>query len=299
MTDQWRQRPELGHPALMAWFARLCLRVGPRVARLMLRPVCAYFFLFKSHERAASNAFLRRVLAREPTAGEVWRHFLTFAETLLDRIYILGADGRGIELEPVNPTVLHEALDQGRGCILLGSHLGSFEASRAIKRARPEVQLRLVMDRQRSPAATAFLESLNPELAHQVLEIGPQPGAGLALLTALRDGALVAMLADRARAGEKTVSVNFLGQPAHFPTAPHEVAMVTQAPIVLFWGLHRGRGKYRIEFEAFPAPPRVAREERTQAVSSSVQHYARRLEEKAREAPYNWFNFYDFWGDPR
>ena len=29
-----------------------------------------------------------------------------------------------------------------------------------------------------------------------------------------------------------------------------------------------------------------------------VQRYAERLEHYCRLAPYNWFNFYDFWGAP-
>ena len=288
---------EIGSPRLMHWFARVCLFVGPGVARLLLGPVFTYFFLVKSAQRRASRAFLDRVLDRPATARDVWRNFWTFSQVVLDRVYILGQEGRGIELVADQPEVLAREVDRGRGCLLLGSHLGSFEASRAIKRARPHVPLKLVMDRAQSPAATAFLEALNPEMANQVLDVGAQPGAGLTLLTALQDGALVALLADRPRGREKTVTVDFLGSRARFPTAPFEVAMVTQAPVVLFWGLHEGRGRYRIVFEALDPPPRARRPERAAAVHDCVQRYADRLAHHAQAAPYNWFNFYDFWAD--
>lgn len=297
MSTQWKGRREIGSPWLMKAFARTCLAVGPRVARLMLGPVCAYFFLVKGEARRASRAFLGLALERPVTAGDVWRHFWTFSQVVLDRVFILGREGRGITLEKINPGALLDALDQGRGCLMLGSHLGSFEASRAIKRARPEVDLRLVMDRQHSPAATAFLEALNPDVAKQVLDIGARPGAGLSLLTALQNGALVALLADRPRGGEKTVTVTFMGKPARFPAAPFEVAMVTQAPVVLFWGLHAGNGHYRNVFESLAPPPRVPRAERDRVVRECAQRYAERLEHHARAAPYNWFNFYDFWAD--
>jgi predicted LPLAT superfamily acyltransferase len=216
---------------------------------------------------------------------------------MLDRVYLLGRDAQGLTLHAEHPEALAEVVDAGRGCLLLGSHLGSFEASRAIKRERPKVALRLVMDRQHSPAATAFLEALNPQLAAQVLDIGGQPGAGLALLGALQDDALVALLADRVRGREKTVTASFFGRPAAFPAAPHELAMVTQAPVVMFWGLHEGPGCYRIVFERLLAPPKVGRKEREQVIGESVQRFADRLEHHARQAPYNWFNFYDFWAD--
>jgi predicted LPLAT superfamily acyltransferase len=304
VSDRWAGQGEAGVPIITRSFARLALAVGPGIARLLLGPICAYFFLVKGDQRRASRAFLNRALGRPATWRDVWRNFWTFSQVVLDRVYLLGQEGRGIELLPEAPEVLAEPVDRGQGCLLLGSHLGSFEASRAIKRARPHVPLRLVMDRQQSPAATAFLEALNPEMAGQVLDVGSgdpassrQPGAGLVLLEALREGALVALLADRPRPHEKTAPVEFLGETAYFPTAPFELALVTQAPLILFWGLHVGRGRYRIVFERLEPPARVPRGERTAAVQACVQRYADRLEVHARAAPYNWFNFYDFWAE--
>lgn len=304
MSDRWSGQREAGIPVITRTFARLCLAVGPRAARLLLGPICAYFFLVKGAQRRASRAFLDRALGRRATWRDVWRNFWTFSQVVLDRVYLIGQDGRGIELIPDAPEVLAEPVDQGRGCLLLGSHLGSFEASRAIKRARPHVPLRLVMDRQQSPAATAFLEALNPDLARQVLDVGVResgaggrPGAGLVLLEALREGALVALLADRPRPGERTAVVHFFGRPARLPTAPFELALVTRAPLILFWGLHVGKGRYRIVFERLEPPERGPRAERADAVQACMQRYADRLEHHARSAPYNWFNFYDFWAE--
>ena len=304
MSDRWAGQPEAGIPVITRSFARLCLAVGPGASRVLLGPICLYFFLVKGAQRRASRAFLTRALDRPATWRDVWRNFWTFSQVVLDRVYLLGREGQGIELLPESPDVLAEPVDQGKGCLLLGSHLGSFEASRAIKRARPHVPLRLVMDRGQNPAATAFLEALNPEMARQVLDVGGaesgtagQPGASLLLLQALQEGALVALLADRHRPGEKTTAVEFFGQAARFPTAPFELALVTQAPLILFWGLHSGRGKYRIVFEKLDPPERAPRGERAAAVQACMQRYADRLEVHARAAPYNWFNFYDFWAE--
>lgn len=298
MAVEWKQRPEAGNPALTRWFARACLRIGPGFARVLLWPVCAYFFGVRSKERRAVRAFQARVLDAPARTRDVWRTFWTFSQVVLDRVFLLAGRTRGMSLVPQQPEHLARALDRGVGCILLGSHLGSFEASRAIKRDRPEVTLRLVMDRSQSPSATAFLDALNADLAREVLDIGHAGGGGLSLLNALNEGALLAMLADRAGEGERTIAVPFMGGEALFPTGPHEVAMVTQAPIVLFWGLHEGRGRYRIVFEPFPTPEKVERRQREAVIRDSVRRYAARLEARARAAPYNWFNFYDFWADP-
>jgi predicted LPLAT superfamily acyltransferase len=48
-------------------------------------------------------------------------------------------------------------------------------------------------------------------------------------------------------------------------------------------------------FENLIDLPRGAREE---ALHACVARYAARLEHHCRLAPYNWFNFYDFWSSP-
>lgn len=295
MAGDWKKRPEVGLPWLAALFARSCLAVGPTVARWLLAPVCLFFLLTRRPERRASRQFLRRVLDREPTFSDLWKHFWTFSQVVLDRVFILGGGGRGIHLETEGLEAFRAELDKGRGCLMLGSHFGSFEASRAIKRERPDVSLRLLMDREQSPAATSILEELAPDLAAEVIDVGDRSGIGFALLGALANGDLVALLADRCTDDEPAVSVDFLGDRSRFPAGPHEIALVTQAPTVLFFGVHTGPGRYRVHFEIFQPPPRTGRAERTRAIEDSAQRYARRLERQVRAAPYNWFNFYDFW----
>lgn len=298
MSTEWKGRREIGSPWLTRAFARACMWLGPTIGRLMLIPICAFFMLTRAEERRLSRAFLARVLDRPVRFRDVWRHFYTFSRMVLDRVFILGQKGRGIDLLRENPELLTEALDEGKGCLLLGSHLGSFEASRAIKADRPEVTLRLLMDRQQSPTANAFLEALNPELAEQVIDVGADINAGLAILNALQEGALVALLADRVTGREKSIQVAFMGDPAPFPVSAHEIAVITGTPVIVFFGLHQGGNRYRLVFERMPDPGTVTRGERQAAVRRAVEWYAGRLEHYARSAPYNWFNFYDFWAKP-
>ena len=87
-----------------------------------------------------------------------------------------------------------------------------------------------------------------------------------------------------------------LGAPAQFPEGPFRLALVLGVPVVLFFGLYQGGGRYRIFLEVLPESPAARREQRSPA-ALGVEGYVRRLEHYARAAPYNWFNFYDFWGE--
>jgi predicted LPLAT superfamily acyltransferase len=75
------------------------------------------------------------------------------------------------------------------------------------------------------------------------------------------------------------------------------LAAVTQVPVVLFFGLYRGGNRYDVYFEHFADRLKAPRPRRREALAAWVQRYAARLEHHARTAPYNWFNFYDFWDD--
>jgi predicted LPLAT superfamily acyltransferase len=66
-------------------------------------------------------------------------------------------------------------------------------------------------------------------------------------------------------------------------------------PVILIFGLYRGGNRYDVHFERLAERITLEPRERQRAIERWVQRYAERLEYYARSAPYNWFNFYDFW----
>jgi len=193
---------------------------------------------------------------------------------------------------------LHEVLDRGQGVLLFGSHLGSFEVMRVLAQQRPDYKIRVLLDKAHNPALTQMLDTLNPEIAAGVIDAGQDgPSIAMAIKQATDEGALVALLVDRARPGEPALNAQFLGRDAPFPTAPWLIASALKVPVVLAFGLYQGGHRYHLAFESFSDSIAVPRQQRAQAVLSLIRRYAARLEHHARVAPYNWFNFYDFWGN--
>jgi predicted LPLAT superfamily acyltransferase len=142
-----------------------------------------------------------------------------------------------------------------------------------------------------------MLDALNPEIAAGVIDAGQDgPSIAMAIKQAADEGALVALLVDRARPGEPALKAPLLGSDAPFPTAPWLIASALKVPVVLAFGLYRGGNRYDLTFETFSDSVAVPRQQRAQALLALIQRYAARLEHHARIAPYNWFNFYDFWG---
>jgi predicted LPLAT superfamily acyltransferase len=294
--EHWSARPE-GGGRFAIWLIRtISLNCGRGVARLCLYPITLYFFFRRSYERRVSYAFLERAFGRKATAWQVMRHIHRFAGTILDRVFLLSDRYRRFDVGVHGLEALVSRMRPDRGVLLLGAHVGSFEALRVLAAERPDVRVCALLDTQKTPALTELLHALNPEVAKNVIDAS-RPGTEivLALGEALHEGALATLLADRAREGEATVIVDFMGSPAPFPSAPFLIGALLKVPVVLCIGLYRGGNRYDLHFEAFAEElviPRRAREAQLRAI---VQRYATRLEHYVREDPYNWFNWHDFW----
>ena len=294
----WQSRPE-GGGRFAIWLIRaIALYGGRRMGRLCLYPITLYFFVRRGPERQASRHYLQRAFGRPATTWQVLKHIHCFAATILDRIFLLAHGEQPFRIETEGLDLLDQCVAQGRGVLLFGSHQGSFEALRAIGARRPEMPLRVVLDKQKTPAMTELLEALAPDVGACVIDAA-QDGTtiALAMAEACHDGALVAMLADRGRGHEVLRRTGFLGSSAPFPISPWLLAHTLQVPVVLCFGLYLGGNRYKLVFEPFSERVHIPRHDRGPALDALIARYAQRLEHYIHVAPYNWFNFYDFWQD--
>jgi predicted LPLAT superfamily acyltransferase len=179
---------------------------------------------------------------------------------------------------------------------MFGGHVGSFEVLRAIALDECPVPVRVMMHDRHAEKLARVLRQLNATLPAQVIPLG-RPQAMLDARNALHHGELVALLADRSMYGDRQVQCDFLGGRAGFPRGPFELAAMLDAPVVLFCATYSGRGRYDIRIEPLDLPS-LAGETRDQTLDRRCRAYAAWLEARVREAPYNWFNFYDFWARP-
>jgi predicted LPLAT superfamily acyltransferase len=160
--------------------------------------------------------------------------------------------------------------------------------------------LRVLLDKQKTPAMTELLEALAPEVGACVIDAS-QDGTSitLAIAEACQQGALVALLADRGRSHEALRHAPFLGHNAPFPVGPWLLAHSLKVPVVLCFGLYLGGRRYRLVFEPMADQVEIPRHQREPALDALIARYAQRLEHYVHVAPYNWFNFYDFWQQDR
>lgn len=306
--SRWARVAERGSDAGLR-ITVACYRLFGRPASVVLvHLVLVYFFLTGRAARAASRAYLRRVasvsegaaaLGRPPGFVASFLHFRAFALSVFDRMVLwFGREG-GFRFEVEGRAVLDRALADGRGALVVGAHLGSFDALRALAE-RDGRSVNVLMHTRHAPRINAVFRRLSPDVQMRVL--AADAGAAetvLRIRACLERGELVAMLGDRVEPGDRgrTARVALLGAPVELPTAPYDLAAVLGRPLLFMVALREGSARYRVYAEALAeggAPPRAEREKRVRELAAA---FAARLERFVLVAPYQWFNFYDYWGD--
>lgn len=297
-TAEWRARRERGSAWMIRILIRLALHGGRALSRALAAPITLYYLLTAPAARAASREFLTRALGRPAGMRDVFAHLYTFGITMLDRVYLLTGRLERLAIEVEDDRVLHENLALGRGVLLFGSHLGSFELLSVVGSVDRRLPINVVMNVDAGSRIQGLIARHGGGLPYRIIPLG-SPDAMIRVRECLERGEVVGLLVDRVYGTEATCEVPFLGTGARFSLAPYQLAAITGAPVVMAYGLYLGGNHYRVSFA--PLAERIERDRRQpcDGVLPWVQRYVEGLEARAREAPLNWFNFYDYWAARR
>ena len=298
---EWQKNPERSSALMLRVMTLISLRLGRSASRLVLYGIAAYFLLFAPAARRMSRNYLRRVLRLPPAAAVGWphlyRHFLSFASAIHDRVFLLNDRFDLFDIRVHDQALIDSIVADGRGVFLVGAHMGSFEVLRAIGRRQPGLRVAMVMFEENARKINAALNAINPESRQDIIALG-HIDSMIQVHELLARGTVVGMLADRSLGNDDTRPISFLGDAAELPLGPFRMAAILRRPVIFMTGLYRGGNRYDIHFETladFSAlPPRG----RTLAVEAAMTRYAALLEKYCYSAPYNWFNFFDFWRAP-
>ena len=299
------ERGSIGALLLIRWLYR---QLGRRATVAALTPIVAYFFVTGRATRRASMEYLRTLwaapggraaLGEPPTWRHVFRHIHEFAESIVDRMIVWSGDVESISIDYGGTEILLELAREGRGAILLGSHLGSYDLLRSVAE-RTGVVLNILMFTPRTARINAFFEQLHPGLKMRLISF--EPGSIRAVFemkAAIDRGEFVGVMGDRVWESERerSVSVTFLGRQARFPLGPFLLQAVLGCPMVLTGCFRTGAGRYRAVALPFTSAGGIPRRGRRAYAEELARRYVKVIETWCVRTPYQWFNFFEFWSD--
>ena len=292
----WLRTSEMGSTFAIRLLIAICRLLGRGVTRLLLAPIVLYFIAFAPQPRRASRDYLRR-LGLPHGFRAVFGHCLRFAHVTLDRLFFVLGRVAPFTITRIGKEHLAALKQERRGALLLGAHLGSSEALRAMA-ADGGLPLNVVGYFENARLINGILAKLNPALAARVINVEKNISFLLSVKERIDAGEMVALLGDRVGLGDRVVEVDLFGAPALLPAGPYWLAASLRCPVYLTFGLFHEPNRYDLYVEPFADRIELRRGEREADARLWAQRFAQRLEHYCRLAPDNWFNFYPFWQTP-
>jgi predicted LPLAT superfamily acyltransferase len=298
-TRHWAAINEASFVAGMRLLFWVCRVFGRWPFRIVLYPVLLWYVATQPRARRVSSDYLRRVGAPSSLIG-VLRHFGAFAETILDKMLLWGGlfDYGRVSVHGAEP--LLQRIRAGQGALLVCSHLGNLDLSRALSMRTPGLKVTVLVHTLHAQAFNKMLARLDPRSQLNLMQVTEMtPAMAMELSERIGRGEFVVIAGDRVpvAASPRVAFAPFLGQAAAFPVGPYVMASVLGCPLYAMFAAREG-DRYELHFERLRDSVSLPRRTREAALAELAGEYAARLEHHARRAPLEWFNFYDFWQLP-
>jgi predicted LPLAT superfamily acyltransferase len=224
---------------------------------------------------------------------------MSFAAKALDAHIAWTDPPRSGPIRVASVPELDRLAEVGVGVLLIVSHLGNAEFSRAGLAAHFKRRVNVLVHTRHASLYNGLIHSLRPDVEDytiQVTEIGPQ--TAVELKDRVERGEWLAIAGDRTpvHGKSRTSRVPFLGAEASFPQGPYILAALMGCPVYLMFCLREGSG-HTVHFEKLADSVLLPRHDREGALAGFAARYAQRLEHYCLQAPLQWYNFYDFWAE--
>lgn len=272
----WRRLAWLG----AARGPRVWLRYSPPAIGLIAA-------LAAPQQRSQVHRNLRRMFGRRRAPLEVLdvaRTFMSFACSLADSLAVADGSRYQPHVEVEGELALQQALEAGRGLILVTAHTAGWEIALGELRKRTTRPVAVVMQRERDMQARLFHGAVRAGNGATVVESGTDPRASVLLLGHLRKQGLVAVQIDRCPPGMRHCEVRVFGREWRVPEGPFALAAATGAPIVAVFASRVGFLHYRLKIsDAIRVRPK--------ALDEAAQRVGWELDRFVRQNPTQWFHF--------
>ena len=226
-----------------------------------------------------------------------WRQFHNFTHVFLDRYLLQESDDITFRSEGIE--YLENAINKGRGGILLMSHMGNWEvAAHLLKQKLKNLRLLLYMGARQKEQIEQLQKETLVQSGIRIVAVDEGGGSPMDIVEGIKfieSGGVVSLTGDLVwKKDQRTIPVQFLGQKILLPEAPHLFALLSGAPLFIFFTFHSGKNKYRFTMSEPIYLTAASRDERAGAIQRSAQQYAAVLEAALRNHPLQWYHFRPF-----
>ena len=277
---------------------------GRWVFTLFLYPAMLYFICRRKIARNASLDFLTTHWRQFPSEWthkpgwrDVLRHFMSFGQSVLDKLLAWSSEIDHDAFVLPNPEKIDALLEDERGQLIIGSHMGNLEFCRGYMTRYREKHINILLHDKHAANFVAMMRQINPASRLNVYQVSNlDVGTVLMLKEKLQRGEWLFIAGDRVPLSGhiRTTTVSFMGRDAPLPIGPYLLAQSLGCPVRMMFS-YRLQGRVHLEVEHLTDKLVLPRPEREAAIQRFAQKFADALERRVTKVPFQWFNYYDFW----
>jgi len=288
----WQGRSK-GNKLGYSIFVSIIKKFGVRPSYILLRFVAFYYFLVSYKSSKIIFTFLHRKLKYNTliSLNKLYRNYYLLGQTLIDKIAVMSGTPEKFTFDFDGEENLHTITSMQKGGLLLSAHIGNWDiAGHLLKRLNTRINI--VMFDGEHQKIKEYLTTVTGKSSANIIVIKNDLSHIYEIADAFKNNELVCMHADRFIEGNKTITTDFLGEPARFPLGPFLLAAKFKVPVSFVFALKETALHYH--FFATDAKDYSAYDKET-LISQMLSDFAKEMETKVKAYPEQWFNYYNFW----
>lgn len=276
-------------------------------------PIAFFFSVFSRRGRVESENYQKQM--RKFTGGKIpfrispFKQILSFTFCVMEKMegWLGNYHYKDLVTHDDDLKMLQKQLEEGRGALFIGSHLGNIELLRSLSSfgengVDRKISVTVIMELKSTEQFNRTLQEVNPSVGFQVIDPGEiSINTMVELQEQVERGGLVVVAGDRtsARARSRIIREKFLGKEADFPYGVFVLALLLKAPVYYMFGLRTKTAslnpKYHLFVEKSKVDVETAHSKRDEKIHALCKEFVRKLEKYCVQFPYQWYNFYNFW----
>lgn len=264
---------------------------GVTPAYFLLRFVSWYYILFvPSATRPLRQLYSRLGFDAAKTNRYIRKNIYVFGQSIIDKIVVMSGLKHKFTVDRTGGHYLNELADGGKGGILVSAHLGNYELAGHLLQRLDSV-INIVMYDGEAAQIKQYLDKITGPKTFNIIYIREDLSHIYEMSAALQRNELICLHADRYVEGNRTIEHDFLGKNAKFPLGPFVLASKLRAPVCFVFAFKESKYKYHF----YGHPPKLYEGRGMEGVNRMLEDYVALLEEKVKQYPEQWFNYFDFW----
>lgn len=281
---------------LLKFISRIVCLLPYSLVRAIGRGLGLLYFHISRRNRPRAVAQAARSLGLPPEAVQpiIRNLFMNLGQTLLEIMYTpkLNRDNIKRLITIHGAEHLQQAVEQGRGVVLLTAHIGNWEWLGAAL-AMAGFPMTTIVKPQPNDQYTRILNEYRERVGLEVFNRGT--GEIILAARALKRRKVLGFLADQ-DGGRDGIFVDFFGRPASTPAGPAAFAQKFASPVVPAFIFHRPGGGHQVEIK----PPLTCQHsgDARQDVRENTRRMTGLLEDVIRCHPDEWLWFQKRWNTP-